>query len=223
MGIFIDGIEPKMMALGLGPRPDAYPQALRHSKRVRLLKILLPVTALVISLIFVGVSWVRTMIPANISIGGVKIENGNIVMERPAISGRNFDGSVYLVNARRALQSIRNPYEITFEDIVAAIPLGEKTTARFSAKTGIFDRAKDLLDLPDPFDIILSSGIEIKFDSARLDIPQGSLVSADPVSIKNNGALIVAQSLQIADKGRVIILDGKVVITISPQSVRQSR
>ena len=65
--------------------------------------------AIVISLGFIAVSWLKTMIPDNLSIGGARIEDGRIVMEKPAISGRNGDGISYFMNARRALQAILNP------------------------------------------------------------------------------------------------------------------
>jgi hypothetical protein len=91
---------------------DAYARALSHSARVRRLKILLPVLALAISLAFIAVSWVRSMIPDGLSISGAKIENGYVVIERPALSGRNDNGIAYYVNARRALQGIANPNDI---------------------------------------------------------------------------------------------------------------
>ena len=79
----------------LDARRAAYLQALRHSRRVRRLKILLPVGALVVSSLFVVVSIVRSFLPDNIDVKGATIENGQIVMEKPAISGRNADGIFY--------------------------------------------------------------------------------------------------------------------------------
>ena len=37
-----------------------------------------------ISLAFVAVSWIRTMFPENLSIAGARIENGRVVMDKPA-------------------------------------------------------------------------------------------------------------------------------------------
>lgn len=201
---------------------SAYGAALRHSRRVTRLKILLPVLALVISLAFIAVSWVATMLPAGLTIGGVRIENGKIVMERPAISGRNLDGVGYYMNARRALQDIRNPHEITFEDIEAAVPVNGDVVARFTAKSGVFDRAKDRLDMADPFAIHLNTGLEVLFQSAHIDAPKGFLKTTEPVSIRAKQASIVAQSLEITDKGRIITFKGNVKVTINPEPSRSS-
>ncbi len=62
-------------ALSLRFSEGQYRKALAHSTRVRRLKILLPMLALVISLAFVAVSWIRTMFPAELSIAGATIEN----------------------------------------------------------------------------------------------------------------------------------------------------
>lgn len=204
-------------------RADAYAAALRHSRRVARLKVALPVLAVVISLAFIAVSWVRTMIPDNLSIFAVKIENGKIVMERPAISGMNFDGISYYMKAARALQDIRNPYQIAFESIEAAIPVDGEVMARFSAARADFDRGKDRLALDQPFSITLSSGISASFRSARIDIPAGEMSTPDPVSITAQGSGLVAQSLEIKDKGRVIVLTGPVRMTIDPKAFRSSQ
>src|SRR5262245_31822865 len=85
---------------------NAYRDAQFHSARVRKLKILLPVAAVIISLIFIGVSVVRAYLPENLKIEAAKIENGKVVMEKPAISGRNSQGISYSMIAERALQDI---------------------------------------------------------------------------------------------------------------------
>mgnify|MGYP001172755632 CR=1 FL=1 len=202
---------------------DAYRQALAHSARVRRLKVLLPILAVVISLCFVAVSWVRTMFPANLSIGGARIENGRIVMEKPAISGRNEDGISYYMNASRALQSIANPNDIVLENIDAAVPIRGDLVARVNAKGAQFDRASDRLDLTDPFTVTLSSGITVDFQSANLDPHAGRMQSDEPVSVKGKDSTLVAKSMKITDKGRVIIFDGDVRLTVDPAAFRSGK
>ncbi|MBL0371819.1 LPS export ABC transporter periplasmic protein LptC [Rhizobium sp. KVB221] len=198
----------------------AYSRALSHSARVRRLKILLPIAALVISLCFVAVSWVRTIFPDNLSIGGAKIENGKVVMEKPAISGRNEDGISYFMNARRALQDIINPNAITLEDIEAAVPIRGDLVARVKAQAADFDRSTDKLHLTKPFVVTLSSGVVVDFQSARLDVHAGRLETLQPVAVKAKDSTLVAKSLKITDKGRVILFEGDVLVTINPAAYR---
>jgi lipopolysaccharide export system protein LptC len=194
----------------------AYRRALSHTGRVRRLKILLPILAVLISLSFVAVSWVRTMFPDNLSIGGATIENGRIVMLKPAISGRNDEGISYFMNAQRALQAILNPNDIALEDIEAAVPIRGDLVARVKGKAAKFDRATDKLDMTAPFVVTLSSGIVINFQSAHLDPHAGMLESHAPVTVTAKDSTLVANSLKITDKGRVITFKGDVRVVVSP-------
>ncbi|MDI7864743.1 LPS export ABC transporter periplasmic protein LptC [Rhizobiaceae bacterium n13] len=198
----------------------AYRAAIAHSSQVRRLKVLLPILAVIISLIFIGVSVVRTYLLENVTIESARIENGKIVMEKPAISGRNADGIEYSMMAARALQDIRNPNLITLEDIKAAVPVSDDVIARVVAVGGLFDKSTDQLDMTAPFTITLNSGIEAKFQSAHLDVKAGKLVSDDPVSIVANEGSILAQTLKMTDKGRTIIFEGKVRVNVDPAAIR---
>lgn len=201
----------------LSPSQHAYRLAVKHSARVRRLKILLPAAALVISLIFVAVSIVRTYLPDNIELESARIENGKVVMEKPAISGRNKDGISYSMTAVRALQDIRDPNMITLENIRAAVPVNDQIIARVIASVGIYDRNSDRLDMTEPFTITLNTGMEAKFKSAFLDIKSGEMHTEEPVSITSKQASILAQSLKMTDKGRTITFAGNVRMNIAPR------
>ncbi|MHB0951092.1 MAG: LPS export ABC transporter periplasmic protein LptC [Allorhizobium sp.] len=201
---------------------NAYTRAVEHSARVRRLKVLLPVAAVVISLVFIGVSVVRAYLPEDVKIESARIENGKVVMEKPAVSGRNSDGISYSMRAERALQDITNPNVITLETIAAAVPINDKVIAKVVALSGIFDRSTDQLDMTEPFTVTLSSGIEASFQSAHLDIKGGSMQTDEPVSITAKEASIVAQSLKMTDKGRVINFAGGVRMHIEAAAIRKT-
>lgn len=203
------------------PARSAYGDARFHSARVRRLKVLLPVAAVVVSLAFIGVSLIRTYLPENIKIEGAKIENGKVVMEKPAISGRNSDGINYSMLAERALQDIKNPNLITLESIKAAVPIKDDLIARVEATTADYDRATDNLDVKSPFVIVLSSGLKAEFQSAKVDIKGGKLSTHDPVAIQKDGASIVANSLKMTDKGRAITFEGNVRMNVDPSAIRK--
>ena len=216
----VDNAEGSNAAAGRWPVSHAYRRAVDHSARVRRLKILLPIAALVISMIFIAVSVVRAYLPENIKIESARIENGKVVMEKPAISGRNSDGVNYSMVAERALQDIKDPNIITLETIKAAVPIDDKTVARIEAISGIYNRSSDQVDLQDPFNVKLSSGIEAQFQSGHLDVKSGRLESNEPVTITANKASIVAQSLKMTDKGRIITFAGAVRLNIDPSAIQ---
>jgi lipopolysaccharide export system protein LptC len=206
-----------------GSGAEAYRRAVNHSRRVRRLRFLLPVAALGITLAFVAVSFVRGLMPEELQIESAKIEDGKVVMEKPAIAGRNSDGVRYSMRAERALQDIKNPNMIALETIAAAVPVNDKVVANVVATSGIFDRGANILDLDKPFTLNLSSGIDAQFGSAHLDISGGTMKTDDPVAIQTKGASIVANSLEMKDKGRTMIFSGSVKLNIEPSALRSNR
>lgn len=204
----------------IGGTAEAYRLARRHSRRVRHLKIALPLAALLVGAVFAVVSLVRTYIPSNLQVESATIEDGKIVMRNPAIAGRNNDGISYSMKAERALQDMKQPDVITLENITAKMPVNEKTIAEVVARTGVYDRGKNLLDMTAPFTIDLNTGLKAAFRSASLDVNGGAMSTREPVSIKSPSASIVAQSLRMTDKGRVVVFEGKVVVDVDPAAVR---
>jgi lipopolysaccharide export system protein LptC len=196
-------------------RTNAYRAAMAHSRRVRRLRVLLPVAATVISAIFIAVSVVRTYLPENLTIQSATIEDGKIVMESPAIAGRNEKGISYSLTATRALQDLTDQNMITLENVKAAMPMNEDVIARVTAQGGIFDRSKDRLNMTKPFQVNLSNGITADFQTAFLDVPQSTMETTDPVKITTDKASIVAQTMKMSDKGRTITFAGQVQVNLA--------
>jgi lipopolysaccharide export system protein LptC len=204
-------------------QPDRlYAEALHHSGSVRRLKIILPVMAAVISMLFIAVSILRTYLPDNLSLQSATIENGKIVMEKPAISGTNKDGIQYSMLAERALQDIKNPNMITLETIHAQVPVNPELLATVTATQGIYDRGADRLEMTAPFRIDLSNDIHAEFQSALLDIKAGEMTTRKPVKITGNESSIVAQSLVMTDNGRNITFEGAVRVNVNPAAIRKT-
>lgn len=199
----------------------SYSEAKRHSARVKRLKIILPVAAALISMSFIAVSVVRSWLPEELSIESSTIENGKIVMMKPAVAGRNDDGIAYSMNADRALQDIAQPNIMTLENISAAVPSGE-IIARVLAEEGIFDRATNKLEMTKPFEINLSNGIQARFQSASVDLKGGTLTSDDPIAIDTKEGSIVAKSLQIADNGKSITFSGQVRARFDASTIKNA-
>lgn len=199
----------------------AYNAAVVNSGRVRRLKILLPIAALLISIVFIAVSVVRAYLPENISIAGASIEDGKIVMQKPAIAGRNAEGINYSMLAEKALQDIKNPNMITLKNIKAAMPVSDGV-AHVTALSADFDRAADTLNVTEPFTVTLDNGLRAEFKSGFMDIKGGSLTTREPVAIYKGLASIVAQSLKMTDKGTVIEFDGQVKMHIDASTIHNT-
>lgn len=200
---------------------SAYRLALRHSARVRKLKVILPLGAATISLAFIAVSLARTWMPDEVSLQSATVENGKIVMEKPALAGRNNKGFDYSMNAERALQDIASPNLMTLEKVLAAVPMND-IVAQVVAQEGIFDRATNRLQMTAPFDINLSNGIQAKFQTANVDLKAGTMDSKTPVAIKTQEGSINADSLYIADNGKTITFSGQVRARIAASTIQNA-
>lgn len=205
------------------PGADAYGLALRHSARVRRLKVLLPTIAVIIGIVFFAVSFLHKLLPENLKIEGATIENGKIVMENPAISGRNNQGISYSMRAKRALQEIADPDVITLETIHAEMPVNDRLVATVDATTGVYDRGGNTLDMTAPFTISMNNGVNADFQSAWLDITKGEMETKKPIAISLQGGSIVAQTLRMTDKGRVVKFAGQVRVNLDPVVLRQNQ
>lgn len=200
---------------------DAYAMAKRHSARVKRLKIALPLAATAISLAFIGVSLARTWIPDEVSLQSASIEDGKIVMEKPALAGRNNKGFDYSMNADRALQDISSPNLMTLEKVLAAVPMND-IVAQVVAQEGILDRTTNRLKMTAPFDINLSNGLKARFQSANVDLKAGTMESDQRVDITTKEGSIVAESLRIADNGKTIVFSGQVRARIAASTIQNA-
>ncbi len=200
---------------------DAYAMAKRHSARVRRLKVALPIAATAISLAFIGVSLARTWIPDEVSLQSASIEDGKIVMEKPALAGRNNKGFDYSMNADRALQDISSPNLMTLEKVLAAVPMND-IVAQVVAQEGILDRTTNRLKMTAPFDINLSNGLKARFQSANVDLKAGTMESDQRVDITTKEGSIVAESLRIADNGKTIVFSGQVRARIAASTIQNA-
>ncbi|WP_209602021.1 LPS export ABC transporter periplasmic protein LptC [Sinorhizobium kostiense] len=201
---------------------DAYASAARHSARVRRLKIVLPLVAGAIALIFLAVSFVRAFLPEELELETATIEDGKIVMQNPAISGRNKQNISYSMKAQRALQDIENPDLITLEKIHAEMPVNDTLIATVNAVSGIYDRGANTLDMNAPFTISMNNGVYADFQSAYLDINAGEMETRQPIAISMNGGSIIAQKLRMTDKGRIVTFEGMVRVNVEPSAIRKN-
>lgn len=197
-----------------------YKRARSHSRLVRALKILLPLSALLIVLAFVAVSWLGGLMPKGVGIESVAIRDGKLVMQNPVMSGQGSDARPYTMRAARAVQDLNTPDVIVLEDIVADLPVSNGDKAFLNALSGTYDRTAQTMMFDQAFTVTSEAGMSARFESANVDLASGGLTSNAPVSISSGDASVVAQSMEMKDKGRVIIFQDKVRMTINPSALK---
>jgi len=197
-----------------------YKRALSHSRLVRALKILLPLSAALIVAGFVIVFWFDTLAPEGVGIESVAIRDGKLVMQNPVMSGQTSDARPYTMRAARAVQDLSVPDVVVLEDIIADLPAPNGDKAVLNAISGTYDRTAQTMKFDQAFSVTTEAGMSAQLQSADIDIANGDLKSNAPVSISSGEASVVAQSMEMKDKGRVIIFQDKVRMTINPSALK---
>ena len=204
-------------------RAEAFGLAERHSRRVRRLKVILPLIAIVLTAGFVGYSFISTPAPVNIEMEGSAFTEGKLVMNSPKLEGFTKDGRPYSVNATRATQDLDKQDIISLDGIDAKMPVEAENWARVEATSGIYDRIANTLDVPTDIIVTTTDGMVAKLKSAFLDIANGSLKSTTPVDIQSHGSRVTADSMSVLENGKRVIFESRVRVYIDPVQMKAAQ
>ena len=195
-----------------------YDHAARHTRRVRLLKIALPViAALSVAGFFAAMSLNSVVdgLPA-LNLSGINIESRQITMDKPHISG--FDGTkrAYEINAVSAVQQLGNAKVMTFQTIQARFALGDDVRANLRAATGIYDDNTKKLNLTGGIDLATTNGYTARLEAADVDIDKGTVNSDTGVKISGKEGWITSDSVEVLDRGKHVFFRGNVKVHFEP-------
>ncbi|WP_048645485.1 LPS export ABC transporter periplasmic protein LptC [Nitratireductor soli] len=201
---------------------DAFARATRHSHRVRLLKFLLPLSAVALTVAFLGYSFLSSVPRGAVDLATASIEGGSLVMSSPELNGFTSDDLPYKMTAERARQKIGGEDIIELEGIRARVPVDKENFATIEAADGVYNRGENRLDIDSRISLKTTSGITAILESAQIDIGGSSLETSKPVEIELDGTRIAADSFAASDGGKVFVFDKRVRVTIDPSQVRQT-
>jgi lipopolysaccharide export system protein LptC len=193
-----------------------YRTALRHSRRVRWLRICLPIGIAAVLLVVVAANYVPPIggfrLPGEL--GKLVISGTKITMEQPRLTGFTADSRVYEFSADTAAQDITKPDFMELRKLHAKMELEDKSTVNMSAASGVYNVKTEILTLNDNIELISSTGYEGRLSEAVIDVRQGNVVSDKPVWVKLLNGFLNAQRLEVIDKGTVLRFGGGVAMTL---------
>jgi lipopolysaccharide export system protein LptC len=201
-------------------RPDserAFQRAMRHSRRVRMLRVAIPVAIVLIVGASFLLSWLdplRVLARLPTDVGKLVISGTKITMEAPKISGYTRDSRWYELTARSAAQDITNPNIIELQDIRAKIETEDKSTMDVAATEGSFDRKRGVLTLSRSIMLRSTSGYELHLEEAAIDTASGEIVSKKPVEVRSEQGTLNANRFEIVKAGELIRFDDGVIIKL---------
>lgn len=197
-------------------RADAFARAARHSRSVKVLKFILPVSAVIMAVAFVSVSYLSTPSSLAVHAEGGTISDGRLVMANPNLDGLTKDNLPYSMKALRAIQDFQNEGVIELEGIDAKLPISADNIATIDATRGVFDRNTNTLDITSPITVTTSDGMIAKLQSAFLDIAKGDLKTSEAVDITHKGTKITSDSMSVLENGKVLVFENRVRMNIDP-------
>lgn len=190
-----------------GGETSAQKRARRHSRWVRVLRVLLPLTGLAILSGMVGLIAVFNYL-SSLGLGNISLSTDGLVMDRPELSGHDGERS-YKVSAVRAIQRLSDPRVIDLETIHADIVLNPSQSAQLTALKGTYDNGEETLTLYDGLQVSWSEGYTIDLTDVAIDLKTGAMRTSDPISIRSDKGHIRAGQLDYdQDKGIVRFTDG---------------
>ena len=178
---------------------------------------LLPALAIIIAAGFTIYSYLLTPGGVAIDILGSSYSDGKLTMANPRLEGFTKENRPYSLKAARAVQDVTNTNIVQLDDITAKLPVSDNKWASVSAAKGIYDKEKDTLDVPSEMTVTTTDGLSAKLNSAFVNIATGDLKTSDPIDITLQGSHIIADSMTVQDRGKVLVFDRKVRMTMMPE------
>jgi lipopolysaccharide export system protein LptC len=183
-----------------------YRRALRHSRRVRLLRVcLVGAVVVVLAGLVVDNYWpaVGTLhLPGEVA--NVLIQGNKLIMQKPRITGYTDDGRAYQFRAEAAAQDVTKPDFVQLERIRAKMEMTDKSTVDLWSDDGLYDMKADMLTLDNNIRLVSSTGYEARLSHAVVDVRKGNVVSNTPVWVNLLEGTLDAKRLEITDKGDVV-------------------
>ena len=123
-------------------------------------------------------------------------------MENPRYHGVDSQNHAYQISASQAIQKNQTDKLIFLERPKADIFIRSDNWAAINSRNGIYDKSLQEVKLFGDVHIYYDRGFELKTDSIKLDLKQGTAISSDKVNAFGPGGEIHAEGLEIVQKGK---------------------
>lgn len=194
-----------------------------YSRFVALMKVLLPVAALLLIVLVVAWPYLK-LNDTRFSIGFSALKVGNVedpAMINPRYLGTDSEKQTYSITADIAKNLLNADKSIELEMPKADISLDDGTWLVVTAKSGTYVRQKETLTLNDQVNIFHDSGYEFRTQSADIELTRGIASGSVPIEGQGPFGRLKAEGFRIVDKGKTIYFTGKTKLTIYPGTTEQ--
>ncbi len=202
-------------------REAEFERALKHTGKVKLLKIVLPIMAVLIILGISAALIINSLLNPGVSVDNIAISDGKLVMENPQLNGFDSNQRPYNLTANKAIQDADNPTLVQLQKIIASLPVDDKILAEITAGQGLYDADAKTLILDKKVHVITNNGMSLTLEDADVNIGAGTLSTDKTILATSPQADISAKSLVVHDSGNHLIFEGNVRMTLRPDAVKE--
>ena len=165
-----------------GERDRVLRQAKRHSVLVRILRVTLPIAAI----LSFGLYFTRARIEVPVGPGTFSGEiptfsGDNLKMDNPRYEGFTAEGGKFVVKAATGYQDFRNPSSIRLITIDSRLTQPNDQWAHLISNEGVYDTKGELLKLSGDIKVTSSNGMTAYLKTADVQTKTQIVTSRDPV------------------------------------------
>ncbi len=198
--------------------PDTARRPSRYSRFVKIMRVALPVTAVAMLAVLALWPQLRGLDSGFIlpGISDVELEgDGRVRLASPQYVGRGSGGEAYRVQAGSARVDPVSPRQVELEAMQASLP-GRDGGRDFAVEAvqARYDRDAETLDLDGDVRVRTSDGYELRTQAARLDVARGHVATSTPVDGEGPRGSIVADRMDIEERGALVRFEGKVRVKL---------
>lgn len=213
---------PNLDFISTDNRENEYREALKHSTKVKFWKIAFPVIGVLLILGIIGTFIMKSFEVPDVTVEGVNLSDGKLVMENPELSGFDKEKRPYNLTATKAIQDASNPNQVELEDIQAELPMDETITATITAGNGVYDADAKTLELTQKVNLVTSSGMVLNLEDASVDIGNSIMHTNNPITGTSPQADISSNAMMVEDGGNKLIFEGRVRMTLRPNELKKA-
>src|SRR5690242_12700915 len=208
-----------------GDSERAFRAARSHSRRVRLMRLALPLVTIVVLAGLLLWTWLNPLrlllrVP---DIGGDLVVSGTkITMQQPRITGFTRDARPYEFTASAAAQDLTRPDVVEMHNLQGKYQLRDSTMTDLRADIGTYNSKKETLELGRNTVVTSSAGYKLLLNSASIDVRGARMVSEDPVQVEMRQGKLEAKRMEVSDSGNVLRFDDVRMTVTSPPIPDQS-
>jgi lipopolysaccharide export system protein LptC len=196
--------------------------AVRHSRHVRILRIVIPCAIAALLVVSAGLYFLlnplRMLAKLPVDVGSLVVSGSKIMMQQPRVAGFTKDNRRYVLTAQAAGQDVTKPDFVELHGIHATLEMQDQDLFDITAQDGLYNAKTELMTLTDKIFVTSKSGYRAELSEAVVDMKGGRIVSQKPVHVSTAAWDIRANAMDVAESGNIMRFDRGVTVVLAAES-----